>query len=96
MNFGMSLGRVIDLSSQSIPFTRDPRFIREFKAKHAVEVFAEHLPTKKKCVCSGIIISLLICYNVGRSFGVVKTNPSSHILIKNSCASNAYIAQILL
>ncbi|KZV76030.1 mitochondrial genome maintenance MGM101 [Peniophora sp. CONT] len=26
----------------------DPRFIREFKAKHAVEVFAEHLPTKKK------------------------------------------------
>lgn len=27
---------------------RDPRFIREFKAKHAVEVFAEHVPTKKK------------------------------------------------
>ncbi|KAJ7139018.1 mitochondrial genome maintenance MGM101-domain-containing protein [Mycena epipterygia] len=26
----------------------DPRFIREFKAKHCVEVFAEHLPTKKK------------------------------------------------
>lgn len=26
----------------------DPRFIREFKAKHAVEVFAEHVPTKKK------------------------------------------------
>ncbi|KAH8096681.1 mitochondrial genome maintenance protein [Cristinia sonorae] len=26
----------------------DPRFIREFKAKHAVEVFVEHLPTKKK------------------------------------------------
>jgi len=26
----------------------DPRFIREFKAKHAVEVFAEHIPTKKK------------------------------------------------
>ncbi|EAU84195.1 mitochondrial genome maintenance protein [Coprinopsis cinerea okayama7 len=26
----------------------DPRFIREFKAKHCIEVFAEHLPTKKK------------------------------------------------
>ncbi|KAJ7318095.1 mitochondrial genome maintenance MGM101-domain-containing protein [Mycena albidolilacea] len=26
----------------------DPRFIREFKAKHCVEVFAEHIPTKKK------------------------------------------------
>ncbi|EIN10932.1 mitochondrial genome maintenance MGM101 [Punctularia strigosozonata HHB-11173 SS5] len=26
----------------------DPRFIREFKAKHCVEVFAEHVPTKKK------------------------------------------------
>ncbi|KIK80636.1 hypothetical protein PAXRUDRAFT_833415 [Paxillus rubicundulus Ve08.2h10] len=26
----------------------DPRFIREFKAKHCVEVFAEHISTKKK------------------------------------------------
>ncbi|VDB97163.1 unnamed protein product [Peniophora sp. CBMAI 1063] len=26
----------------------DPRFIREFKAKYAVEVYAEHVPTKKK------------------------------------------------
>ncbi|KAJ7176515.1 mitochondrial genome maintenance protein [Mycena filopes] len=26
----------------------DPRFIREFKAKYCVEIFAEHLPTKKK------------------------------------------------
>ncbi|KAF9057838.1 mitochondrial genome maintenance MGM101-domain-containing protein [Panaeolus papilionaceus] len=26
----------------------DPRFIREFKQKHAIEVFVEHLPTKKK------------------------------------------------
>jgi hypothetical protein len=26
----------------------DPRFIREFKAKHCVEVFVEHVPTKKK------------------------------------------------
>ncbi|KAJ6551583.1 mitochondrial genome maintenance MGM101-domain-containing protein [Mycena capillaripes] len=26
----------------------DPRFIREFKSKYCVEVFAEHIPTKKK------------------------------------------------
>ncbi|KAF8956714.1 mitochondrial genome maintenance MGM101-domain-containing protein [Flammula alnicola] len=26
----------------------DPRFIREFKAQHCVEVYVEHLPTKKK------------------------------------------------
>lgn len=26
----------------------DPRFIREFKAEHCVEVFAEHLPSKRK------------------------------------------------
>ncbi|KAL0950078.1 hypothetical protein HGRIS_010082 [Hohenbuehelia grisea] len=26
----------------------DPRFIREFKAKHCIEIFAEHVPTKKK------------------------------------------------
>ncbi|KAJ7621095.1 mitochondrial genome maintenance MGM101-domain-containing protein [Roridomyces roridus] len=26
----------------------DPRFIREFKSKYCVEVFAEHVPTKKK------------------------------------------------
>ncbi|TFK43863.1 mitochondrial genome maintenance MGM101-domain-containing protein [Crucibulum laeve] len=26
----------------------DPRFIREFKAKYCIEVFAEHIPTKKK------------------------------------------------
>jgi hypothetical protein len=28
----------------------DPRWIREFKAKYAMEVFAEHVPTKKKWV----------------------------------------------
>lgn len=27
---------------------RDPRFIREFRENHCVEVFVEHLPTKKK------------------------------------------------
>jgi len=26
----------------------DPRFIREFKKEYGVEVYAEHLPTKKK------------------------------------------------
>ena len=28
----------------------DPRFIRDFKAKYCVELFAEHVVTKKKCV----------------------------------------------
>ena len=28
----------------------DPRFIREFKAKYCIEVFAEHYSTKKKSV----------------------------------------------
>lgn len=27
---------------------RDPRFIREFKAKYAVDVWGEHVTTKKK------------------------------------------------
>lgn len=27
---------------------RDPRFIREFKAKYAVDVWGEHVVTKKK------------------------------------------------
>jgi len=26
----------------------DPRFIREFKTKYCIEIFAEHIPTKKK------------------------------------------------
>jgi hypothetical protein len=26
----------------------DPRFIREFKGQHCIEVFAEHIPTRKK------------------------------------------------
>jgi hypothetical protein len=28
--------------------TRDPRFVREFKAGNCVEVFAEHIPTGRK------------------------------------------------
>jgi hypothetical protein len=27
---------------------RDPRFIREFKSKYCIEVFAENVTTKKK------------------------------------------------
>ena len=39
------------LVAACLPFIcRDPRFIREFKAAHCVEVFAEHVTTKKKCV----------------------------------------------
>jgi hypothetical protein len=38
-----------NLVAYACPF-RDPRFIREFKAKHCVEIFAENVTTKKKCV----------------------------------------------
>jgi hypothetical protein len=37
----------------------DPRFIREFKAQHGAEVFAEHLPTKKKWVGRGTRVVLV-------------------------------------
>lgn len=40
-----------NLDSNSLTLTtihRDPVFIREFKRKHCVEVFAEHALTKKK------------------------------------------------
>lgn len=47
MNFGRSSALHPIFYSN---FSRDPRFIREFKSKYCVEVFAEHLPTKKKSV----------------------------------------------
>lgn len=64
-------------------FLRDPRFIREFKAKTCVEVFAEHLPTKKKYVqVCGTLCSISF-YALGRNFGVGRTNPSFRIHIKS-------------
>jgi len=39
-------------------YYRDPRFIREFKAKYCVEVFAEHVPTKKKYVFPKVLLCL--------------------------------------
>lgn len=58
----------------------DPRFIREFKAKHCVEVFAEHLPSKKKYVRGLFAVSCYIpdAFSVtGRSYGGARTNPNS-------------------
>lgn len=49
-SFGEILNAQLMIYTQTIPGIRDPRFIREFKAEHCVEVFAEHLPTKKKYV----------------------------------------------
>lgn len=34
----------------------DPRFIREFKAKHCIEVFVEDSRTKKKCVFASFLL----------------------------------------
>ncbi|TIB10278.1 hypothetical protein E3P92_02688 [Wallemia ichthyophaga] len=42
------LGIASELCSQRNPQTRDPRFIREFKAKHAIEVWGEDRSGKKK------------------------------------------------
>lgn len=36
---------------------RDPRFIREFKAAHCVELFAENVTTKKKCLIPPLLLS---------------------------------------
>jgi hypothetical protein len=56
---------------------RDPRFIREFKAAHCVEVFAEHATTKKKCAIPPVSCSLrLLTCVLGRSYGEGKTSPS--------------------
>lgn len=48
-----------------ILFCRDPRFIREFKAKYCMEVFVEHVPTKKKFVflkTTSLTFSDFICF----------------------------------
>lgn len=62
---------------------RDPRFIREFKAKHCVEVFVEHVPTKKKCVRSAASSLCLLTHSTGRNFGGARTSPSLTILTKS-------------
>lgn len=57
-------------------FHRDPRFIREFKEKYCVEVFAEHVPTKKKYVNSRKPISRLTHDSSGGSCGAARIVPS--------------------
>lgn len=70
---------------------RDPRFIREFKTKYCIEVFVEHLPTNKKCVCflsfyplskMSSVLTLRIRYE-GRNSGDAKTNRRWSIRTKN-------------
>ncbi|CAG7848680.1 SubName: Full=Related to Gephyrin {ECO:0000313/EMBL:CCA73955.1} [Serendipita indica DSM 11827] len=64
----------------------DPRFIREFKAKYCVEVFVEHLTTKKKrvSVITSTIKSLvelksidLIITTGGTGFGIRDVTPEA-------------------
>lgn len=76
---------------------RDPRFIREFKAKYCMEVFVEHLPTKKKYL--SVLIVCLHFLNqrfIGRSSGVVKTSPSSAIRIRSRTSRYTQFHQLHL
>jgi Mitochondrial genome maintenance MGM101 len=59
-------------------FNRDPRFIRKFKVEHGLEVFADHVTTKKKSVSDFRRLSpyFLNTFSIGKSSGVGKTNQS--------------------
>lgn len=63
---------------------RDPRFIREFKAKHCVEVFATHAVNKTK---SGIFlftrIELIFLSFLGGNYGDARINQSLNIRTKS-------------
>ena len=52
----------------------DPRFIREFKAKYCIEVFAEDVRTKKKYVTSHVFHLVTHFLFAGRSSGAGKTS----------------------
>lgn len=47
-NSGESLLTIVKICVHTLNWCRDPRFIRTFKSESCVEVFVEHLPTKKK------------------------------------------------
>lgn len=60
----------------------DPRFIREFKAKHAVEIFAEHIPTKKK-YAHHLFAYSVADVDTGENSGDVGTSPNLTTLTKS-------------
>lgn len=86
---------------------RDPRFIREFKAKYCVEVFAEHVPTKKKYVqCFSTLVKNMLtsCAFTGGNCGAVRTRGSLptptksrpfHTFFEGVLTLNAYPSSIL-
>ena len=75
MNSGKAGGGLYRLSMLNAAL-RDPRFIREFKAAHCVERFAENVTTKKKCVAPPLrFLTSLICA-LGRNYGEGMTNSS--------------------
>jgi len=66
---------MVYLGTLTLVTLRDPRYIREFKAAHCVEVFAENVTTKKKCVIPPPhFLASLICI-LGRSYGEERTSP---------------------
>lgn len=66
---------------------RDPRFIREFKAKHCMEVFATHAVNKSKSVMVLFFffssIELIYFSFLGRNCGDARINPSLSIPTKS-------------
>lgn len=45
---GDAINAPFSISPSQLAHARDPRFIREFKAKHCVEAMVEHVTQKKK------------------------------------------------
>jgi len=63
---------------------RDPRFLRKFRGEQCIDVFVEHLPTKKKYVSKTFPqdLDLHFCFITGRSSGDGKIKPNSAIRTK--------------
>lgn len=68
----------------------DPRFIREFKAKYCVEVFVEHVPTKKKWVYCFHVVLPQLTRLIGRSSGDARTSRSSSTRTRNRYSPQPY------
>ena len=75
---------------------RDPRFIREFKAKHCVEVFATHAVNKTK---SGIFLftrtELIFMSFLGGNYGDARINQSLSIRTKSKWSMAAAVISVV-
>ena len=85
-----------DTSNQPEVMFRDPRFIREFKAKHCVEVFATHAVNKTK---SGIFLftrmELIFLSFLGGNYGDARINQSLSIRTKSKWSMTAAVISVV-